>query len=113
MSYQENMHQSQVTKSLLEVEEKIAEKSSDLEIKYGNAKYRHMKYPDMLSIPDEYSHLNALLKYWGIYSTVRKKGVRSITAIVKNIDEFKKSGKRATSMGTTLIRIALSCYLIS
>ena len=71
MAYQENMHQFQVTKSLLETEEKLAEKSSDLEIKCGNAKYRHMNYPDMFSIPEECSHLNALPEYRRTYSKTK------------------------------------------
>lgn len=74
MAYQENIHQFQVTKSLLEVEEKIAEKSSDLEIKCGNAKYRHMKYPNMFSIPEECSHLNALQKYKRNYFETEHQG---------------------------------------
>ena len=77
MAYQENVHQFQVTKSLLEVEEKIAEKSSDLEIKCGNAKYRHMKYPNMFSIPEECSHLNALQKYKRNYFETEHQGPES------------------------------------
>ena len=105
MSYQENIHQFQVMKSLFEVEEKLAERRSELEIKCRNARYLHLKRPNdpSFDLPYECIHLNSVPKFRGIYSKVEKKELdgEDSSRIGEHVRQYEsgKAGSGAVSSG--------------